>query len=414
MPVVALFSGHYCEAEEIVERLVAETGYTLCTDETIVARAEALSGVPAKLLNRCCAAKPSVFNPFTREQERFASWLKLALAELCQESRWVLHGYSSHLVPASIRHVLQVCLIADAAHRIKAAAAGQRVNRARAAQRIEAEDRKAAAWVRSVRAHDDPWDATLYDMVLPTHTLDARQAVALIRKGLTAEAVQLEDHSRRAAADFLLAARIETALAARGHAVGAAVAGDKVQLHIDRPVLMLERLETELKEALAAMDIVDNITIAVQPAADADDTYRRYVADRPSRVLLVDDEREFVQTLAERLGMRDIGSAVAFDGESALELIKEDEPEVMLLDLQMPGIDGMEVLKRVKATNPEIELVILTGHGTDKHRAQCMALGAFAYLEKPVDIDVLSDTLKQANAKMRRNKGNAKASPCED
>ncbi len=62
----------------------------------------------------------------------------------------------------------------------------------------------------------------------------------------------------------------------------------------------------------------------------------------------MDDEREFVQTLSERLLMRDMGSAVAYDGESALNMIAEDEPEVMILDLKMPGIDGIEVLRRVK------------------------------------------------------------------
>ncbi|RJP46380.1 MAG: response regulator, partial [Desulfobacteraceae bacterium] len=124
--------------------------------------------------------------------------------------------------------------------------------------------------------------------------------------------------------------------------------------------------------------------------------------------LLVDDEREFIQTLSERLEMRDIGAAVAFDGESALELVEDDAPEVMLLDLQMPGINGIEVLKKVKAEHPEIEVVILTGHGTDKDRDICMDLGAFAYLEKPVDIDVLSDILKRANEHMRQNLKNKK------
>jgi two-component system, OmpR family, response regulator CpxR len=408
MSVVALFSGTFCGAEEIVEHLVAQTGYALHTDETIVARAAALSGVPATRLSRCFTAKPSVFNPFTRERERFLSWIKLALAEICQEIGWVLHGFSSHLIPAEIRHVLHVCLIADAAHRVKAAAAGQRAGRSRAVQQVNADDRERADWIRATRAGNDPWGAALYDMVLPTHTLDARKAVDLICKGLSADAVQPTDLSRRAAADFFKAARVETVLAAMGHAVAVVVAGDQVRLNIDRPVLMRERLEKELKEALAAHGIVEELTLAVQPGADADEAYRRYSQETPSKVLLVDDEREFVQTLSERLGMRDIGSAVAFDGESALALIQEDEPEVVLLDLQMPGIDGMEVLKRVKATNPEIEVIILTGHGTDKHRAECMRLGAFAYLEKPVDIDVLSDMLNQANEQMRRNRANSK------
>jgi two-component system response regulator CpxR len=119
---------------------------------------------------------------------------------------------------------------------------------------------------------------------------------------------------------------------------------------------------------------------------------------------LVDDEREFVETLSERLLMRDMGSAVAYDGESALDMVKEEEPEVMILDLKMPGIDGIEVLTRVKKSNPEIEVIILTGHGSEADRKVCMELGAFAYLQKPVDIEVLSETLKKANEKIRQRK----------
>lgn len=403
MSVVALFSATYCGAEAIVERLAAETGRTLCTDDDLVARAAVLSGLPTEQLQRCFALEPSVFNPFTRERERCLAWLKLALAERCRHTDWVLHGFSSHLLPPSIDHVLHVCLVADAAHRIAAAGGDKKGARAKTLHRMEAEDRRRAAWVRATKGEDDPWAPSLYDMVLPLQTLDHDRAVGLITKGLTAEAVQPTDRSRRAAAEFLKAARIETGLATMGHAVGVTVEGDAVVLHIDRPVLMRERLEAELKEALATMDIQDKITFSVAPAANDGDAYRRYDADQLSKVLLVDDEREFVQTLSERLGMRDIGSAVAFDGESALEMVAREAPEVMLLDLQMPGIDGMEVLKRVKATHPEIEVVILTGHGTDTHRQECLRLGAFAYLEKPVDIEVLSDTLKQANERMRRN-----------
>jgi len=76
----------------------------------------------------------------------------------------------------------------------------------------------------------------------------------------------------------------------------------------------------------------------------------------------------------------------------------------MILDLKMPGIDGMEVLRRVKETRPEIEVIILTGHGSEVDRDVCMKLGAFAYLQKPVDIDVLSDTLKRANEKIQEKK----------
>jgi DNA-binding response OmpR family regulator len=131
------------------------------------------------------------------------------------------------------------------------------------------------------------------------------------------------------------------------------------------------------------------------------DIYRKANFDMPSKVLLVDDEREFVQSLSERLQMREMGSHVVYDGESALETIGQEEPDVMILDLKMPGIDGIEVLRRVKAKNPKIEVIILTGHGSDEDRQVCLDLGAFAYLRKPFDIEALTEVLKAANEKVR-------------
>jgi len=72
-----------------------------------------------------------------------------------------------------------------------------------------------------------------------------------------------------------------------------------------------------------------------------------------------------------------------------------------VLDLKMPGIDGMEVLRRVKREHPAIEVIILTGHGSEKDRTACMEAGAFAYLQKPVDIEKLSETMRQAYEKVR-------------
>jgi len=130
----------------------------------------------------------------------------------------------------------------------------------------------------------------------------------------------------------------------------------------------------------------------------------RVMTETPSKVLLVDDERESVQTLSERLQIRDVDAAIAYDGESALHLIKEDEPDVMILDLKMPGIDGIEVLQRVKKTNPNIEVIILTGHGGEADRETCMEMGAFAYLQKPLNINEFSEVLQQVKEKVHRAK----------
>jgi DNA-binding response OmpR family regulator len=114
------------------------------------------------------------------------------------------------------------------------------------------------------------------------------------------------------------------------------------------------------------------------------------------KVLLVDDEIEFVNTLSNRLGMRGIQTDVVHDGEQALEYVKKQEPDVIVLDLKMPGMYGMEVLRRLSKTNPDIQVVILTGHGTDRDEQEAQRLKAFDYLNKPADIEALANRIKGA------------------
>jgi DNA-binding response OmpR family regulator len=113
-------------------------------------------------------------------------------------------------------------------------------------------------------------------------------------------------------------------------------------------------------------------------------------------VLLVDDEEEFVKTLAERLRMRNIASEVALSGEQALHLLGDYIPDVMVVDLKMPGMDGLEVLRTVKSTYPQVQVIILTGHGSDRDEETARRLGACEYLQKPISIDELMDALHRA------------------
>ncbi|MFH0822758.1 MAG: response regulator [Pseudomonadota bacterium] len=114
------------------------------------------------------------------------------------------------------------------------------------------------------------------------------------------------------------------------------------------------------------------------------------------KVLMVDDEEDFVQTLAERMRMRDLTPELALSGEQALQRVQEDVPDVMVLDLKMPGIDGMEVLRRVRQAYPHVQVIMLTGHGSDKDETEARRLGAFAYLQKPVEMEKLVKVLKEA------------------
>lgn len=113
-------------------------------------------------------------------------------------------------------------------------------------------------------------------------------------------------------------------------------------------------------------------------------------------VLLVDDEDEFVKSLSERMQMRDLETDVAMNGEQALKLVDKEMPDVMVLDLKMPGIGGLEVLRRVRKTYPDVQVIMLTGHGSEKDQKEARRLGAFEYLQKPTEMDKLVETIKKA------------------
>jgi DNA-binding response OmpR family regulator len=124
----------------------------------------------------------------------------------------------------------------------------------------------------------------------------------------------------------------------------------------------------------------------------------------PPKVLLVDDEKEFVQTLSERLQTRQLPASIVYDGQQALDYVEKDAPDVIVLDLMMPGIGGIEVLTRLKQSNPQIEVVVLTGHGSEREEQLAADLGAFAYLTKPVNIEVLAEVMRDAYRKVNQAK----------
>jgi CheY-like chemotaxis protein len=405
MSTISIFNGSYCNETGIVQEVMIATGYELLDDAAVAAEAARFSEIPAAKIERAFTTKTSIFNKFTHERERSVAHLKLALARrLAAAERVLVWGFASHLIPRDISHVLRVCLIAEARSRAARAAQAGSLPEADARRLIHRQDEERAAWVLSQTGQADPWAPGLYDMLLPTDKQPTEEIARLVAESLRQESLRPTPRSLQAVQDFLLAATVEVALAREGHHVGVRAADGAVTLIINKNVLMLNRLENELKAVVEKVPGVLRVGTEVGPEFYQSDVYRKFDFEMPAKILLVDDEREFVQTLSERLLMRDLGSAVAFDGESALEVVREDEPEVMILDLRMPGIDGVEVLRRVKTERPEIEVIILTGHGSDADRETCMGLGAFAYLQKPVDIDELSATIKRANERIRQRR----------
>jgi two-component system, OmpR family, response regulator len=119
------------------------------------------------------------------------------------------------------------------------------------------------------------------------------------------------------------------------------------------------------------------------------------------KVLIVDDEADFLETIVMRLRRRKIDAYGVDGGKKALEIVENERFDVVVLDVLMPGLDGIETLKLLKKKKPFIEVIILTGHGSVESGLQGMQFGAFDYIMKPADLDELLEKIQQAYERKR-------------
>lgn len=403
MTAISMHSGIFTNGHEIAERVSRETGFRLILDREIYEKTASRYGLSFENLERAVAGKPFVFNSFTHEKERAIAHLKTIMAEtLNEEKSSIFFGFLGMLIPENIRHVLRILTIGDTRYRL-GVGKSRGLTEKEALKKIHSNDEKAFNWTQHLYQLE-PWSASLYDIVIPSDKMDIDAATNLIIENIGNQAVRETQDSIQKVNDFILASYVEKELASKGHCV--TVESDKgdVTIIIDKKVILMSLLEDELKNIAKGVPGVKSATTKIGKNYYKADIYRKYDFELSYKVLLVDDERDFAQTLSERLQMRDVGAHVVYNGQEALEFAESEEFEVMVLDLKMPGIDGFETLRQVKQSHPHIEVIILTGHGSEDDKKKCLEMGAFAYLQKPADIDILTQTMKDAYAKVIQNK----------
>ena len=117
------------------------------------------------------------------------------------------------------------------------------------------------------------------------------------------------------------------------------------------------------------------------------------------KILLVDDEQDFLDVMSERIEARGMEVTTADSATQALEKVESGGFDAIILDLMMPGMDGLEALKAIKKKNPDLQVILLTGHATIEKGIEAMKLGAMDFIEKPADLDKLTQIIKKAQAR---------------
>jgi len=400
MSAISIFSASHCRGDDLAARAARDLDSDLIDTPTLIGMAAQLHSFPQEKLERLVQGTTTFFDTVGHSQEKGTAYLRSALSEALLREKVVLLGPAGLMLPRRLTHILRVGLAANVPYRLRQAAKGGLSSR-EARDRLQQDDTELARWSERFR-HLPPWDESLHDIMIPMDKTSVEQALAMIKENMGKPALIRTAGAEQALEDFALAARVNVVLAEEGYDVDVACENGRLTVSINKYVLRLKRLEKELVSRAGSVEGVSGVETRLGHnfMKDQPKIYPRLDVEMPSKVLLVDDEREFVHTLSERLQTRNLDTAVAYDGEQALAMLQSDPPSVMVLDLKMPGLDGLEVLRRVKKLHPEVEVIILSGHGSDAEQNLALELGAFAYLQKPADIDVLASTMKSANQKV--------------
>ncbi len=400
MSSVTIFSGTFCHGDEVADKTARDLGFKLVQDQDIISEVSKHLKMSEDRSRAVLLGETSLYNRFSRDNERVFASMKLAVSEKLIQDHLIFFGFIGQLIPRDITHVLRVGIIADIKYRCQWAIQEKRLTEERAVKLIRQDDDKANSWTNSL-LDKNTWDSALYDMIIPMDKKTVDEAVELIQKNVKKDVIQRTHSSGRSVDDFALSSKVESVLVGEAKDVSVTAREGHVTLTINKHVLRLSRLKEKLRKLTMEVQGVTGIDTKVGPGYHKSDVYRKFDLKGPSKVVLVDDEREYVETLSERLQMRDMGTNILYDGKEALSVLDKEEPEVMVLDLKMPGIDGMEILRHIKEEHPKVVVIVMTGQGSDEDKESCMKLGAFAYLEKPVDVEVLAQIMRKAYQKAR-------------
>lgn len=402
MAIIAMCNGSYCHAEEILRGIADRLDYNRL-DEILAKEVAGRYDVGLEAVRSLLNDDSLDFNKLARKQKKTLTCIEATLAELLLTDNVIVHGPASYLIPGNMPHVLKVCIIANHDYRTNLAVKYDDLTESDAATKIQRYDTWLSQWSGFFAGHAS-YDERIYDVIVPMHNTSVDQAVDIICSQVAVDAVKTTDRSRHIAEDFFLGAKVKLKLTSAGYDVNVFAENGLISIEINEQTLWMSKLENKLKALALEEPGVNEVITRLGPKSAPPSLNPWDKVDVPPKILLVDDEKEFVHTLSERLKTRNIESSIAYDGEQALEMVSDEVPDVIILDLLMPGIDGIETLRRLKANHLNIQVIILTGHGSDREKETAEELGAFAYLQKPVNINDLARKMKEAYTVSKRGK----------
>lgn len=394
MAIITIVSGVCCHGNEVASLASQAMGYTR-VDDSLYSAASKQFNIPRDKFVEALSGRVSLFNKFTREREKHIAQFEKLMADLIKDDNILLHGIASSLIPGSISHVLRVCLIANWDYRIEQA--GKRFN----GSTVEAEklltenDRLLYNWTTFLH-NKSPFNSQLYDIIIPMHETSVKDAAALIENYALSEPLKTTDRSLNSLHNYFRAAEVNLRLVKAGYDVEVDVIDSLAILTIHKPVTRLKAFREKITAIAASVDGISDVRTQLGDGFNYPSINPMSRVTTPDRILICENEQEFIHKLSERLQAADLKSSVVYDGQQAIDVANKEDPAVMVLDLMMPGIDGINTLRSIRKENPDIRVIILTKDYDPKEEKKSLELGAYAYLKKPVNVDKMARIMKSA------------------
>ncbi len=402
MFIISIISSKGCNEELIIQKLKELTGFELVTDDDVLKKVEEKYKVDKDKV-KTSIFKPMSFVTFDKlKHKKHLCMFKISLAEILIDFNKIYYGFGTYFIPEDLKNILKVCLGCDKAYRIGNYARNNLVSLYISEKAIKEYDKLLLLFSR-YHLNKQPFSPVYFDVNIDVSKYNPEDVAFKIFELIRCKSVEKIEVEKTKLNDFLIATQIQFHFLQQGEDVDAIFKNGKLTILLKKYKILMENYYKQIKEKIPSHSEIKEVEVI--PGKEITITSSMTMKlEKPQKVLLVDDEVEFVDTLSERLQSREFKTAVAYSGEEAIESLNRDLPDVIILDLKMPGIDGLEVLRRVKKEHPETEVIILTGHGSEREKNIAFELGAFAYLEKPVNIELLSETIRKAYEKVYRKK----------
>ncbi len=394
MAIITIFSGEGCNGEEISQLVAEQMGYNRI-GESLRTETSRRFNIPIDNFRQALSGRLSLFNKFTREREKNIAGFKKVLAELLEDDNLLLHGFATHLLPSSVSHVLKVCLIASIDYRVSRLVETKGMSRSSAEKYITETDKLRNNWTTFL-SDKRPYDATLYDIVIPIHETSVLDVVTLIESQAVSKPLETSPSSLKALQDFILAADVNLTLVDSGYDVDVDVKDGSALLTIHNYVTRLKQFRENITQITSGVKGIEEVSTQLGNRFNAPSINPMSRVTKPEGFLLCENEQNYAHSLSERLQAGDLKSSVVYDSQQAIDVANKEEPAVMVLDLMMPGIDGINTLRKIKEEHPDIRVIILTRKKTPEEERTARELNAYAYLEKPVNVDKMAEIMRSA------------------